>query len=191
MDESLAYCIADPPYLGRAERWYGPTGCGHGEKKGRASSHEQAYVFDSPDTHRQLVETLQNDFDGWAIAMSVHSLSTYLSIVETDSRNGIRVAVWNKPSAITSGSRIVNNWEPVLLKVPKSRRGHGKGLTCHDVLTCNPPRNGFIGAKPVEWTLWVMQMLGVQDQDSVLDMFPGSGMVTKAMTVQELELGPF
>jgi hypothetical protein len=36
-----------------------------------------------------------------------------------------------------------------------------------------------------------MQMLGVQDQDSVLDMFPGSGMVTKAMTVQELQLGPF
>ena len=191
MAESLAYCIADPPYLGRAERWYGPTGCGHGDGEGRASSHEQAYVFDSPDTHRQLVQTLQNDFDGWAIAMSVHSLSTYLSIVETDSRNGIRVAVWNKPSAITSGSRIVNNWEPVLLKIPKSRRGHGKGLTCHDVLTCNPPRNGFIGAKPVEWTLWVMQMLGVQDQDSVLDMFPGSGMVTKAMTVQELELGPF
>ena len=188
MAESLTYCIADPPYLGRAERWYGPTGCGIANGKGRASSHEGAHLYDEKKTHHELVETLNRDYDGWAIAMSVHSLSTYLSIVETDSRNGIRVAVWNKPSAVTSGSRIVNNWEPVLLKVPKSRRGHKKGLTCHDVLTCNPPRNGFIGAKPIEWTRWVLKMLGVQDQDEVIDMFPGSGMVTIALSVQELDL---
>jgi hypothetical protein len=188
MDESLNYCIADPPYLGRAERWYGPTGCGIAKGKGRASAHEGAHLYDEKETHHQLVKDLESNFDGWAIAMSVHSLSTYLSIVETDSRNGIRVAVWNKPSAVPSGNRVLNNWEPVLLKVPKTRRGQQSGKTCHDVLTCNPPRNGFVGAKPIEWTRWVLLMLGVQDQDSVTDMFPGSGMVTNALSVQELDL---
>jgi hypothetical protein len=188
MAESLKYCIADPPYLGRAERWYGPTGCGVAKGKGRASAHEGAHLFDEKKTHYELVETLNCDYDGWAIAMSVHSLSTYLSIVETDSQNGIRVAVWNKPSAVPSGNRILNNWEPVLLKVPKTRRGQQTGQTCHDVLTCNPPRNGFVGAKPIEWTRWVLKMLGVQDHDEVTDMFPGSGMVTNALSVQELDL---
>jgi hypothetical protein len=188
MDEALNYCIADPPYLGRAERWYGPTGCGIAKGKGRASAHELAHVYDTVQAHRELVETLQNNYDGWAIAMSVHSLSTYLSFVETDSRNGIRVAVWNKPNAVPSGNRILNNWEPVLLKVPKSRRGQKTGKTCHDVLTCAPPHNGFVGAKPIEWTRWVLKMLGVQDQDEVTDMFPGSGMVTVALSVQELDL---
>lgn len=188
MVESLRYCIADPPYLGRAERWYGPTGRAGGKGKNRASNHELAHVYDHEQTHRDLLENLQTNYDGWAIAMSVHSLSTYLSLVETESENAIRVAVWNKPNAVPSGSRILNNWEPVLLKIPKSRKGRNKGPSCHDVLTCNAPHIGFVGSKPIEWTRWVLKMLGVQDQDEVTDMFPGSGMVTKALSVQELDL---
>lgn len=178
----MRLCIADPPYLGRAVRWYGEGGCGIARGSGQADNHPEAHVWDDPETHKQLVKDLEAEYDGWAIAMSVHSLSTYLSVVETDSRNGIRVAVWNKPSAVTSGNRITNHWEPVLLRVPDSRKGWSSGDRIKDVLTCNPLRSNFIGAKPPDWTYWVLQMLGYEETDEVVDLFAGSGAVQSAIT---------
>jgi hypothetical protein len=133
------------------------------------------------------VQELEANYDGWAIAMSVHSLSTYLSHVATNSRNGIRVAVWHKPSAFPSGSRIANNWEPVVVKVPSARKGRTDGFQCvSDVLTCPPLRSKFVGAKPSEWTHWVLSLMGYQDGDDVTDYFLGSGAVSHALTVQKL-----
>ena len=56
------------------------------------------------------------------LAMTVHSLSTYMQAVETNSRNGIRVLSWIKPGSVPSGNRILNTWEPVLIQVPTSRK---------------------------------------------------------------------
>jgi hypothetical protein len=181
-NNTMKLCIADPPYLGRAVRWYGANGCGDGNGRNQADNHPEAHVWDNPETHKNLVQTLEENYDGWAVAMSVHSLSTYLSTVETDSRNGIRVCVWHKPSAITSGSRITNHWEPVLIRVPTSRRGWlSECPRVSDVLECNPPRVKFRGAKPTEWTNWVLDLLGYQDGDEVIDMFQGAGLVTDAI----------
>ena len=180
-DMSLRFCIADPPYLGRAVRWYGHGGCGDGYGLGQADNHPNAADWDDPQRHQQLVKDLDRDFDGWAIAMSVHSLSTYLQVLETDSRNGIRVAVWHKPSSLTSGARVCNRWEPVLLRIPKSRRGRTVGKSCSDVFQSVPARNGFRGAKPHGWTLWILEMLGVQPHDEVIDMFHGSGAVSESL----------
>lgn len=178
----MKLAIADPPYLGRAVRWYGPNGCGDGYGKGQADNHPEAYLWDKPETHVQLVHDLEANYDGWAIAMSVHSLSTYLGAVETDSRNGIRVCVWHKPSAIQSGSRISNNWEPVLVKVPRTRKGWKSGATrTKDVMSANPLRQGFVGSKPYEWTQWVLDLLGYQQGDDVTDLFNGSGAVAEAL----------
>ena len=183
----MKLCIADPPYLGRAVRWYGAGGCGNGNGQGQADNHPEAYEWDKPETHKKLVAELNDTYDGWAVAMSVHSLSTYLSVVETDSRNGIRVAVWHKPSAFPSGSRIANNWEPVLIKVPSSRKGRAQDLqTVSDVLTCSPLKSNFVGAKPIEWTHWVLALMGYQNGDDVTDYFIGSGAVSNAIAIQRL-----
>jgi len=183
----MKLCIADPPYLGRAVRWYGEGGCGIGNGDGQADNHPNAYLWDKPETHQNLVKELENNYDGWAIAMSVHSLSTYLSIIETDSRNGIRVCVWHKPSAVTSGNRITNHWEPVLIRVPETRKGWKSGAArVKDIATFNPPKVGFMGAKPVEWTHWILDLLGYEDGDEIVDLFHGSGAVTHALSVQRL-----
>jgi hypothetical protein len=183
----MKLAIADPPYLGRAVRWYGAGGCGDGKGKGQADNHPEAYLWDSPQTHIQLVRDLNAKYDGWAIAMSVHSLSTYLQEIETDSRNGIRVCVWHKPSAIQSGSRISNNWEPVLIKVPSTRKGwKSEAPRVKDVLTANPLRQNFVGSKPYEWTRWVLDLLGYEEGDTVDDLFNGSGAVSEALKEQRL-----
>jgi hypothetical protein len=183
----MRLCIADPPYLGRAVRWYGKNGCGNGKGQGQADNHPEAHLWDDPETHRQLVHELNSKYDGWAIAMSVHSLSTYSSVVETDSRNGYRVCVWHKPSAVPSGSRIANNWEPVLIKIPNSRRGRKDNLPAvSDVISVPPLRSNFVGAKPVEWTQWVLDLLGYENGDEVTDYFLGSGAVSQALKIQKL-----
>ena len=185
----MKLAIADPPYLGRAVRWYGKDGCGEGYGKSQADNHPDAALWDIPSTHQKLVEDLIKDYDGFAIAMSVHSLSTYLQIVETDSRNGMRVCVWHKPNAVTSGNRISNRWEPVLIKVPSNRKGWDSGLArCSDVLIASPPSAGFVGSKPSEWTYWVMDLLGYQEGDQVDDLFQGSGMVTDAINHYQARL---
>lgn len=171
--------IADPPYLGRAVRWYGVGGCGNGKGDGQADNHPEAHLWDNPEQHRELVRQLDRDYDGWAVAMSVHSLSTYLDVVETDSRNGIRVCVWHKPAAVTSGSRITNNWEPVLIRVPNDRKGWASELArTSDVLSCVPPRRNFVGSKPAAWTKWVLDLMGYCEGDTVDDLFYGSGAVS-------------
>lgn len=183
-------CIADPPYLGRAVRWYGVGGCGDGGGKGQADQHPDAKEWDNPARHQQLIHDLERDYDGWAVAMSVHSLSTYLNVVETESRNGIRVCVWHKPASITSGNRITNSWEPVLIRVPSDRKGWKSGLArTKDVLTADPLRSGFRGAKPSEWTNWVLDLLGYRDGDEVTDLFHGSGAVTNALAQLRLFTG--
>jgi len=183
----MKLCIADPPYLGRAVRWYGEGGCGDGRGEGQADNHPDAYLWDQPETHQNLVKQLEANYEGWAIAMSVHSLSTYLSIIETDSRNGIRVCVWHKPSAITSGSRITNHWEPVIIRVPESRKGwKSGGPRVKDIATFNPPKVNFVGSKPVEWTHWILDLLGYEEGDVVDDLFLGSGAVTHALSMERL-----
>ena len=187
----MKLCIADPPYLGRAARWYGKEGCGEGYGAGKADEHPEAYLWDLPETHVDLVKNLEKNYDGYAIALTVHSLSTYLSVIDTDSRNGIRVLSWVKPIAVPSGSRIATTWEPVIVKIPKERRGHGKGKSTKDHLVVNPPQNGFIGAKPAAWTEWVLDVMGYQAGDEVTDLFNGSGAVADAIAdlPYKLDLG--
>jgi hypothetical protein len=177
----MKLCIADPPYLGRAVRWYGAGGCGYGNGEGQADNHSDAHLWDMPETHINLVKELQDNYDGWAIAMTVHSLSTYMQAVETNSRNGIRVMSWVKPSAVPSGNRIRNTWEPVLVQVPDSRKNYKSGKSMQDVLKADPLRRNFVGAKPEAWTHWVLDAMGYQDGDEVIDMFEGSGAVNNAI----------
>jgi len=176
----MKLAIADPPYLGRANRWDG-DGCGDGNGIGRADNHPEAKKWDDPQTHIDLVNKLESEYDGWAIALTVHSLSTYMKVIETDSRNGIRVMSWIKPIAIPSGSRIATSWEPVIIRVPKERKGWKSGKRMKDYLIANPRQNGFVGSKPDEWTQWVRDAMGYQHGDIVDDLFFGSGAVYQAI----------
>lgn len=170
----MRLCIADPPYLGRADRWYG-LGRGSGGGRHRADSHPDAARWDDPATHVQLMTDLARDFDGWAVAAAPDSLPVYLAAVPD-----VRVMVWHRRNAPPSGSRIRACWEPVLVHVPDSRRGRG-WQAISDVLDEPGTRGGFAGAKPPRWTRWVLDALGYDPQeDELVDMFKGSGAVAGA-----------
>lgn len=181
----MRLAIADPPYppfigsggrKNRASRWYGT---GQRSRKDRpADVHPDAAIWDDPAAHRALLERLVSEYDGWAIATSPDGLAAYGHLP-----SAARIMAWVKPNAIPGSHRLRSMWEPVILLPPQGRRSNRGGVgAMPDVLTAPAPRRGFPGAKPEEWTLWVLAALGFDpDTDTVDDLFAGSGSVQAAI----------
>jgi hypothetical protein len=181
----MKLCIADPPYLGRAAIWYG-DGIGLsqlGSNNGGtanvtgfrpADHHPDAHLWDDPATHEALVARIVDEFDGWAIAMAHDNLRTYLHWVPAD----VRIGIWVK-RIIPSGARVINTWEPVVVRVPEGRRASaGHTQFPRDAMVFRNKDGAFAGAKPPQWTRWVLDMLGYDPEtDTVDDLFHGSGAV--------------
>jgi hypothetical protein len=193
-------CIADPPYLGRAERHYGigagdrrgmfgsgPARAGKGRVPSRyaTTEHPDAAEWDDPAAHAELVRRLDRDYDGWAVAMWPTSLPTYLAAAP----DAARVCVWAKDRPVPGGSRIITAWEPVLVRVPDRRRGRGTGPSVRDTYRSLPGSRNHVGSKPDGWTHWVLDLLGYDPEtDTVDDLFPGSGAVTDAIATRQLTI---
>lgn len=191
----MRLAIADPPYppifatrrdlaaggtrvtmRSRSTRWYGDGPRAASDSK-PADFHPDAADWDDLDTHARLLNRLVDEFDGWALATTPDGLGAYHPL-PIDAR----IMAWHRPTAMPGGHRLISRWEPVIVFVPEGRRTRHEGLRVSDVLTANPPRVGFIGAKPPEWTRWVLDALGYDPAvDEVVDLFPGSGSVAAAM----------
>ena len=182
--------IADPPYppiraahprndSSRARRWYDKDYRKSGDARfGCSAHHEDAAKWDDPATPRALMEELEASYDGWAIATAHDGIPVYGVLPRC-----ARIAIWHRPNAGAGASRIKNTWEPVIVRPPTDRLSSRlMGGQVPDLLSCPAPRVGFAGAKPVQWTRWVLDLLGYQDGiDTVFDIFPGSGMVSNAL----------
>jgi hypothetical protein len=89
--------------------------------------------------------------------------------------------IWRKLTATRGGGRIAVTLEAVIVYPHHTRRGRAGELgQVSDFLQCEPPQKArFPGAKPPQWTRWVLDALGYdQATDTVADLFPGSGHVT-------------
>lgn len=189
----MKLAIADPPYppffserfdtatgssrltmRSRARRWYGDGTRGAADRP--ADNHPDAGDWDNISEHRKLIERLVDEYDGFAIATTPDGLDAYRPLPVS-----AQIGAWVKPNSMPGGRRIHSQWEPVILFVPEERRARG-GLRVSDVLTAPAPRRDFAGAKPAEWTRWVLSMLGYDPKlDTVDDLFPGSGAVGDAL----------
>jgi len=191
----MRLAIADPPYpprlsaradlaggrvrtttRSRARRWYGDQGTPRARGGDAADFHPAAAEWDDPRRHRQLLEELHDTYDGWAIATTLDGLDAY-----APAPGGTRHLIWHKRRAMPNGGRIASTCEAVLVYPPPARLARAGSLTVPDLLSCSPPAIGFPGAKPPQWTRWVLDALAYdQDLDEVVDVFPGSGSVTNA-----------
>jgi hypothetical protein len=186
----MKLCIADPPYLGRAAVWYGNkmSQSQRGKDQGGtanisgpkpADNHPDAGKWDLIETHAELVNDLIENYDGWAIAMAHDNLRDYFPLIPK--AVPVRVGIWTRPQQMPSGARVLNVYEPVLVRIPEGRRAsNGQTIFPRDSVTISRLNNGFPGAKPPAWTRWVLDMLGYDaETDTVDDLFEGSGAVAK------------
>jgi len=121
---------------------------------------------------------MEQEYDGWAIATAHDGLPAYGELPRC-----ARVMIWHRPNGGVGAARLRNVWEAVIIRPPTSRLSSRlMGGQIPDLLTCPSPRTGFAGAKPPQWTRWVLDALGYDDAlDTVDDLFPGSGAVTNAI----------
>jgi hypothetical protein len=162
----MRVAYADPPYLGCCALY----GHEHGDD-GRC--------WDSPLTHGALITRLLMEFpDGWALSCSSPSLRTMLNFCPAD----VRVAAWVKPFAVFKPN--VNPayaWEPVIWRGGRQPRARTeptvRDWVSHEITL----RKGLTGAKPEGFVTWLFSLLGVQGNDEVTDIVPGTGVVGRVL----------
>ena len=92
----------------------------------------------------------------------------------------VRVCAWVKPFA--SFKPNVNPayaWEPVIVRggrklgreIPTVRDWVAESITL---------KRGLTGVKPDAFCFWLFQFVGLDPEDDFVDLFPGSGAVTRA-----------
>ncbi|MFI6388700.1 hypothetical protein [Nonomuraea sp. NPDC050540] len=160
----LAY--ADPPYPGNARLYRG-----HRDYAGEVD-------------HTALIATLAS-YDGWALSTSAAALPTVLALCPP----GVRVAAWHRGERPTASRWPLNAWEPVIYhggrpNDPSRPTGATRRLDSliHGVSPMTTLPSRVIGAKPAAFCRWLFDLLGAQPGDSLDDLFPGSGAVTRAWT---------
>lgn len=159
----MRFAYADPPYLGMGAKMY--------------RDHAHHYVYDSPNGHRSLIRELIATYpDGWAMSASSSSLPAILPGVD-----GVRIASWVKPFASYKPNvSPAYTWEPVLFmggrKVTR-REPTGRDSFIGRITM----RRGFPGAKSDEFAFWLFEdLFNARPDDEFVDLFPGSGAVSRA-----------
>lgn len=157
---AMRMAYADPPYPGFARALYG-----------------------KPEVdHAALIASLSAEYDGWALSTSAAALRDVLPLCPA----GVRVCAWVKPiGAAPATWGIHNTWEPLIVSPGRSLRP-GK----RDWLAAQPARRGgdLVGRKPLAFCRWLFAMLGLLPGDTLMDLFPGTGIVGRAWA--QVSLGP-
>jgi hypothetical protein len=158
----LAY--ADPPYPGKA-----------------------FYYRDHPDyagevDHAELIRRLCR-YDGWALSTSAAALPAVLALCPP----GVRVAAWHRGERPTRAWQPLNAWEPVIylpgrpLEASRATGGTRRvDSLVHGVTPMTTLPGRVVGAKPAAFCRWLFDLLAALPGDSLDDLFPGSGAVTRA-----------
>lgn len=152
------FAYADPPYPGLARRYYGREPTYGGEVD-----------------HAALVAALTGEsYTGWALSTSSKSLRDILPLCPP----GARVCAWVKPIGVPRATRGPHStWEPLIVVGGRPRQ---PGV--RDWIAAQPARGWgtLMGRKPLAFCAWLFDLLGMGPGDELVDLFPGSGAVTRA-----------
>ena len=154
----MAY--ADPPYIGQAQKHY---------------SHDpQCAEVD----HGALIDRLCAEYpDGWALSCSSPSLREILPLTPPQ----VRVAAWVKPFAsFKPGVNPAYAWEPVIFHGGRKKRRRTEPTVRDWVAVGITLKRGLSGTKPDPFSFWLFSLMGLIPGDTLDDLFPGSGAVSRA-----------
>lgn len=156
---------ADPPYPGQSRRHYK----NHPDYAGEVD-------------HEVLIKNLQKEFDGWVLHTSSVALNIILPIVPD-----ARILAWVKPfAAFKRNVPVAYAWEPVLIKpcrkpIIDKRYREELNIVSRDWLAKSITlKKGLTGVKPERLCWWLFYVIGADLNDELIDLFPGTGAVTRA-----------
>lgn len=155
----MKVAYADPPYVGQARKHY---------------DREEV-------DHEVLISRLVSEYpDGWALSCSSPSLHGLLAMCPDD----VRVAAWVKPfCSFKPNVNPAYAWEPVIWRGGRTQRDRGE-KTVRDWVSVNITlKKGLSGAKPEVFCFWLFRLLGLQWNDELHDLFPGTGIVSRSWRI--------
>lgn len=161
---------ADPPYIG----------CAH-------------LYRDHPDyagevDHVALVDRLESEFAGWVLHTSATPAAIAL-LAPLVVKTGARWCSWVKGfAAFKRNVSVAYAWEPVLVKPVRKPVVSGRIVMRDWVRESITLRRGLTGAKPEAVARWGFEMLGLEPDDELDDLFPGTGAVSRAWESWRLEV---
>ena len=159
--------LADPPY----------PGCAH--------LYREHPDYGGEVDHKALLERLQDEFDGWVLHTHVPGLRMMegRGWLPAD----VRICGWFKSfAAFKRNVSVAYAWEPVIIKAARKPEV-SKRIIYRDfveVPECikNPiaMQRGLAGAKPENVCHWAFELMGAHPDDTLHDLFPGTGAVGRA-----------
>ena len=155
------FAYADPPYLG-CSKFY---------------DHPDAAMWDEKQSHLDLIAAMEEDFHGWALSCN----SVDLPWLAPSLPEGCRIAAWVKPfAAFKRNVPIAYTWEPVIFRRALPRR-EGDPIGRDHLSESITLRRGLVGTKPAKFNRWVLDLIGYQGSDLLVDIFPGTGGMQKTI----------
>lgn len=167
----MRFAYSDPPYPGQSLKHYGD----HPDYAGEVD-------------HIDLIQRMENDYDGWLLHTSSTALREVLWLIDEN----VRVFAWVKPfAAFKRNVSPAYAWEPVIVK--PLRKGEPNQRPDSPVMRdwfAEPItlQRGLTGAKPERVCHWLFEACGLRRDDELVDLFPGSGAVTRAWQSWRLQL---
>lgn len=145
-----------------------------------------AHFYECPEVdHVALIRDLREQFpDGWALSTASTTLEHVLDCCKaaglSQKAGDYRIGAWVKPFAsFKKGVNPAYAWEPVIFA--GGRKQDLTEPTVRDWCAVNITlQRGFTGAKPEAMCWWLFDLLGLEADDELIDLFPGSGAVTRA-----------
>jgi hypothetical protein len=163
----MRFAYADPPFPGQAWKYYG---------------REPSYAGEV--NHGALIARLRSEFpDGWALGTSPDALRDLLPLCPHD----YHLCPWVKPIGVPSSTKgLHTTWEALIVV-----GGRQEQPGVRDWLRAMPARRGgrFLGGsgsvagaggKPLAYCAFLFEALGMRLDDTLVDLFPGSGAVLRA-----------
>ncbi len=160
----LAY--ADPPYPGCAHLYRD-----HADYGGEVD-------------HRELIHRLWDEFDGWVLHTSSVALVDVLDEVYgamPAAASPPRVMAWVKPfAAFKANVSVAYSWEPVIVKACRKPVVNGRVVMRDWIAEPITLQRGLTGVKPEAVCQWAFEVMGAERDDTLDDLYPGSGAVGRA-----------
>jgi hypothetical protein len=159
---------ADPPYIGCAKR----------------------YPEKTEVDHAALLMQLHEQYDGWIL----HAAATPVSMAVLSPLvvwSGARWCAWVKGfAAFKANVPVAYAWEPVIIKAARKPVVSGRLVLRDWIEAPITLQRGLVGAKPEQVCHWAFELVGAQPGDTLVDLYPGSGAVTRAWHTwrQQLEM---
>jgi hypothetical protein len=156
MKASMKIAYADPPYPGCAN----------------------LYPEKTEVDHRKLIQQLEEDYDGFILHTSSPALGDILAMCRDICTPPVRVMAWVKPfAAFKRNVPVAYAWEPVIVQRVRKQVVAGRCVMRDWISESITLKKGLCGAKPVRVIRWAFEMVGAEPEDTLDDLYPGTGIV--------------